>query len=56
LLAERERDDAGAVATTTCPKATATSSNDRMPSFGRAAEERVPVLAPAQIGLIVDWL
>jgi len=27
-----------------------------MPSFGRAAEERVPVLAPAQIGLIVDWL
>ncbi len=31
-------------------------SNDRMPSFGRAAEGSMPLLTPEQIGLVVDWL
>ena len=31
-------------------------TNDRMPSFGTAAEGSVPRLTNEQIGLIVDWL
>jgi ubiquinol-cytochrome c reductase cytochrome b subunit len=32
------------------------AANDRMPSFGKAAEGAVPPLTAAQIGLIADWL
>jgi ubiquinol-cytochrome c reductase cytochrome b subunit len=31
-------------------------SNDRMPSFGTAAEGALPPLTSAQIGLIADWM
>jgi len=31
-------------------------SNDRMPSFGKAAEGAAPMLSPQQIGLLADWL
>ncbi|MFM7136153.1 MAG: c-type cytochrome, partial [Planctomycetota bacterium] len=31
-------------------------TNDRMPSFGKAAEGSVPRLTNEQIGLIADWL
>ena len=31
-------------------------SNDRMPSFGKAAEGAAPMLTPQQIGLLADWL
>ena len=31
-------------------------SNDRMPSFGKAAEGSAPILTGRQIGLIADWL
>jgi len=32
------------------------SSNDRMPSFGKAAEAASPLLTAEQIGLVADWL
>ena len=31
-------------------------SNDRMPSFGKAAEGSMPMLKDDQIGLLADWL
>jgi ubiquinol-cytochrome c reductase cytochrome b subunit len=31
-------------------------SNDRMPSFGKAAEGSVPMLTPQQIAILADWL
>jgi mono/diheme cytochrome c family protein len=31
-------------------------TNDRMPSFGKAAEGSVPRLTNEQIGLLADWL
>ena len=31
-------------------------TNDRMPSFGKAAEGSLPLLTPQQVGLIADWL
>jgi len=31
-------------------------ANDRMPSFGKAAEGAAPMLSPQQIGLLADWL
>ena len=70
FLATREWDDAGAakrrshhdqlrVRCDDVPqghRVAATSSNDRMPRFGMAAEESMPLLTPEQIGLVVDWL
>ena len=32
------------------------TTNDRMPSFGKAAEGSLPLLTPQQVGLIADWL
>ena len=31
-------------------------TNDRMPSFGKAAEGALPPLSAVQIGLLADWL
>jgi len=31
-------------------------TNDRMPSFGKAAEGSLPLLTNKQIGLLADWL